>query len=108
MPRPTTKQSLLKAAEEGFKELFGFAEARSEEERCAEFLFEDRDKNIRDVFVHLYEWHRLLLNFVENNRRGVTAAFLPLPYNWKTYSANEYGDLEKASIDFLSNGGTNA
>lgn len=85
MPRPTTKQSLLEAAEKGFKELFGFAEAMSEEERCAEFLFEDRDRNIRDVFVHLYEWHRLLLNFVENNRRGVTAAFLPLPYNWKTY-----------------------
>lgn len=44
MPRPTTKQSLLKAAEEGFEKLFGFAEAMSEEERCAEFLFEDRDK----------------------------------------------------------------
>ena len=51
MPRPTTKQSLLEAAEKGFKELFGFAEAMSEEERCAEFLFEDRDRNIRDVFV---------------------------------------------------------
>ena len=48
MPRPTTKQSLLEAAEKGFKELFGFAEAMSEEERCAEFLFEDRDRNISE------------------------------------------------------------
>ncbi|WP_394364849.1 ClbS/DfsB family four-helix bundle protein [Porphyromonas circumdentaria] len=25
------------------------------------------DKKLRDVFVHLYEWHQLLLNWVKNN-----------------------------------------
>lgn len=28
-----------------------------------------RDKNLRDVLVHLYEWHQLLLNLVELRKR---------------------------------------
>ena len=26
-----------------------------------------RDKNVRDVLIHLYEWHQLLIKFVEHN-----------------------------------------
>jgi hypothetical protein len=48
-------------------------------------LFEDRDKNVRDVLVHLYEWHELLLNWVAANRNGDAKPFLPAPYNWRTY-----------------------
>lgn len=44
-----------------------------------------RDKNLRDIYVHLYEWHQLLLNWVAANQRGEAAPFLPAPYNWKTY-----------------------
>lgn len=46
-----------------------------------------RDKNLRDVLVHLYEWHQLLLNWVKANCSGERKSFLPKPYNWKTYSA---------------------
>ncbi len=35
--------------------------------------------------VHLYEWHQLLINFVEKNKRGEKTSFLPSPYNWKNY-----------------------
>ncbi len=49
------------------------------------FSFEDRDKNIRDVLVHLYEWHQLLLNWVKSNLSGQKSNFLPEPYSWKTY-----------------------
>ena len=50
-----------------------------------------RDKNVRDVLIHLYEWHQLLLNFPKNNK-GVTdkksaIAFLPADYTWKNYGA---------------------
>ncbi len=46
-----------------------------------------RDKNLRDVLIHLYEWHQLLLNWVKVNRKGERKPFLPKPYNWKTYPA---------------------
>ena len=45
-----------------------------------------RDKNVRDVLIHLYEWHQLLLNWVHSNQKGQEQPFLPAPYNWKTYS----------------------
>lgn len=45
----------------------------------------NRDKNVRDVLVHLYEWHQLLLNWVNANCKGEVKPFLPEPYNWKTY-----------------------
>jgi hypothetical protein len=44
-----------------------------------------RDKNLRDILVHLYEWHLLLLNWIKVNSSGEHKPFLPEPYNWKTY-----------------------
>ncbi len=44
-----------------------------------------RDKNLKDVLIHLYEWHQLLINFVENNEAGRKQAFLIEGYNWKNY-----------------------
>jgi hypothetical protein len=44
-----------------------------------------RDKNLRDVLIHLYEWHQLLLNWITANQNGEITPFLPAPYNWKTY-----------------------
>lgn len=85
MPRATTKSDLIEAADAQFSGLWQQIDALSEEERSSVFLFEDRDKNLRDVLVHLYEWHRLLLNWVEANRNGIEKHFLPAPYNWKTY-----------------------
>jgi len=40
---------------------------------------------LRDVLVHLYEWHQLLLHWIQNNKEGVAVNFLPEPYNWKSY-----------------------
>ena len=44
-----------------------------------------RDKNLRDVLIHLYEWQQLLLTWVHSNQEGHERPFLPEPYNWKTY-----------------------
>lgn len=44
-----------------------------------------RDKNLRDILIHFYEWHQLILNWVYSNRSGEKKPFLPHPYNWKTY-----------------------
>ena len=85
MARPTTKEQLKQAGEENFKKLFDLIDSMTKEEQEKLFSFEDRDKNIRDVLIHLYEWHQLLLNWVHSNKAGNNINFLPEPYNWKTY-----------------------
>ncbi|NLB91646.1 MAG: ClbS/DfsB family four-helix bundle protein [Clostridiales bacterium] len=85
MARPTTKADLLEAANEQFTKLFALIDSMSDEEQKATFLFEDRDRNIRDILIHLYEWHHLLLHWVNANQKGISAPFLLEPYNWRTY-----------------------
>ncbi len=101
MPRPHNKEDLLKAAEENYEALMNLIDGLTEKELNTPFDFSgqpskkeahwSRDKNVRDVLIHLYEWHQLLLDFPKNNK-GVTdknsaIAFLPADYSWKTYGA---------------------
>ncbi len=95
MARPTTKTNLLEAATEEFVKLWQLIDSMSEHEQNATFLFEDRDKNLRDILIHLYEWHQLLLNWAHANRCGESRPFLPEPYNWKTYPQMNIGFWEK-------------
>jgi hypothetical protein len=85
MPRPTNKEQLQKASEDNFNKLFSLINSMNKEQQEQSFSFEDRDKNVRDVLVHLYEWHQLLLHWVASNLAGNNVNFLPEPYNWKTY-----------------------
>lgn len=100
MARPTTKADLLTAAEENYERLLEMIAGLTEVELNTPFDFSGsakkeahwkRDKNLRDVLVHLYEWHQLLLTWVHANQRGDHWPFLPKPYNWKTY-----GDMNVA------------
>ncbi|WP_298651165.1 ClbS/DfsB family four-helix bundle protein [uncultured Proteiniphilum sp.] len=85
MARPTTKQQLLEQSEDNFNKLFFLINSMTIEEQEKSFSFEDRDKNIRDVLAHLYEWHQLLLKWINSNQSGKKLNFLPEPYNLKTY-----------------------
>lgn len=95
MSRPTTKATLVEAAQKNFEKLWQLIEAMPQEALDTEFDFSNdtgkkeahwrRDKNLRDVLVHLYEWHQLLLTWVSSNMQGEKRNFLPEPYNWKTY-----------------------
>ncbi len=85
MARPTNKQELIATATEQFKKLCNLIDSMQEEKQKATFTFEDRDRNLRDVLIHLYEWHQLLLNWIRANKGGNAVNFLPEPYNWKTY-----------------------
>lgn len=85
MARATTKEQLISNSEENFTKLFTLINSFEEDELVATFNFEDRDRNIRDVLVHLYEWHQLLLTWINSNQSGQKVNFLPEPYNWKTY-----------------------
>lgn len=95
MGRPTTKTNLLTAAGTNYEKLNALISGLTEKELSASFDFSGddkkkeahwkRDKNLRDVLIHLYEWHQLLLNWVHSNQNGDNKPFIPEPYNWKTY-----------------------
>ena len=85
MPRPTTKADLIQAANDQFAKLWTLIGEMSDKEKSADIVPNERDKNVRDVLAHLYEWHCLLLNWIRSNTNRNPAPFLPAPYNWKTY-----------------------
>lgn len=94
MARPTTKKELIDASSLNYTKMMNLVESLPIEEQKAPFNFGQevgkeahwgRDKNLRDVFIHLYEWHRLLINWVNKNELGEEVSFLPSPYNWRTY-----------------------
>ena len=95
MPRPKTKEDLLLAAKENYEKLQTLISKMSDQELNTPFDFSQdakkkeahwrRDKNIRDVLIHLYEWHQLLLNWVLSNQKGQEQPFLPEHYNWRSY-----------------------
>ena len=101
MPRPKSKEDLLIAAKENYVKLIKMIDDMTEKQLNTPFDFSDqpnkkeahwsRDKNVRDVLIHLYEWHQLMLKFPKNNKDTMTAksaiAFLPSEYSWKTYGA---------------------
>lgn len=95
MGRPTTKTDLLTAATVNYEKLNALISGMTEEELGTPFDFSNdvkkkeahwkRDKNLRDILIHLYEWHQLLLHWVQSNQGGEKKPFIPAPYNWKTY-----------------------
>ncbi|MCI8565901.1 MAG: ClbS/DfsB family four-helix bundle protein [Lachnospiraceae bacterium] len=95
MSRPTSKSDLLTAATTNYEKLETLIAGLTEPELSAPFDFSGdlkkkeahwkRDRNLRDVLVHLYEWHQLLLHWVHSNQSGDPQPFIPAPYNWKTY-----------------------
>jgi len=94
MPRPRNKEDLLTAAEENFEQLNKLIDSLTKKELSTPFDFSadekkteahwKRDKNLRDVLVHLYEWHQLMIHFVDENLKGNNVKFLPKIYTWRT------------------------
>lgn len=95
MGRPTTKTDLLTAAATNYEKLNDLIQSLTEKELTTPFNFAGdpkkteahwtRDNNLRDVLIHLYEWHQLLLYWVQSNQSGEATPFIPKPYNWKSY-----------------------
>ncbi len=88
MPRPTNKDELVAAATDQYDRLWKMIDSMSDEEKNSEFKFEDRDKNLRDVLIHLHEWHNMMDTWY---RVGVLEGRIPyVPgegYTWKTLPA---------------------
>ncbi|MEG0377192.1 MAG: ClbS/DfsB family four-helix bundle protein [Eubacterium sp.] len=101
MSRATTKAEMTSAAINNYEKLNVLISELTEKELSTSFDFTadekkkeahwGRDKNLRDILIHLYEWHQLLLNWVKSNKNGENKSFIPKPYNWRTY-----GDMNVA------------
>ena len=95
MGRPVNKEELRETANANFSRLLEMIENRTEEEKNKPYDFSQdekkkeahwkRDKNVRDILIHLHEWHNLMLEWVTNNKAGVRKLFLMEGYNWKSY-----------------------
>ena len=94
MARATSKKDLQDYGEKEFEKLLKLLDSLSVDDLNKEFSFDlekekgahwDRDKNVRDVLVHLHEWHKLLLDWVSSNLAGDNKQFLKEGYNWRTY-----------------------
>ena len=80
MPRPRNKEDLILAANTNYEKLMTMIESRTEDEKsiCYDFSGDEkkkeahwkRDKNLRDVLMHLHEWHLLLLEWIKNRENG--------------------------------------
>ena len=95
MPRPRNKADLIIAANTNYDKLITLIEKRTDAEKNTPYDFSGdekkkeahwrRDKNLRDVLMHLNEWHLLLLEWIKNRENGSNKQFLLEGYNWKTY-----------------------
>ena len=112
MPRATTKEGLINDAKENYEKLNLLISKLNEEELNISFEFSKdekkkeahwkRDKNLRDILIHLYEWHQLLLAWVKANTNGEKRDFLPQPYNWRNYPDMNVAFWEKHQATTLS------
>lgn len=88
MPRPTNRQDLIAAASGQYEKLWKMIGAMPPELQTATFAFEDRDRTLRDVLIHLHEWHRMMADW---HRVGTVEGGMPaVPgegYTWKTLPA---------------------
>jgi hypothetical protein len=84
MPRAKNKEELLEASDTQYRKLMDLVDSFSPEEQEGAFLFEDRDKNIRDVLVHLHEWHLMMQRWYKDGMAGEKPAIPAEGYTWKT------------------------
>lgn len=111
MARPTTKGELIAASAQNYTKLKAHIVSMTERELDTPFDFSSdtkkteahwgRDKNLRDVLAHLYEWHQLLLVWMAANTAGDRKPFLPEPYTWRTYGEMNVGFWEKHQVTSL-------
>lgn len=88
MAKPTNKVELLHEAAKQYRMLIDLIDTLSENEQEALFLFTDRDKNLRDVLIHLHEWHRMMEKWYHCGMVEKRIPITPAPgYTWRTLPA---------------------
>ena len=84
MARPINKEELINISNEEFLNLFNLIDSMTLEKQESSFLFEDRDKNIRDVLTHLHEWHLMMKRWYKDGMSGIKPEIPAKGYTFKT------------------------
>jgi len=84
MPRPTTKNDLIDLSTKNYAKLLALVASYSEEEQHAEFPPGTLNRNIRDVLAHLHEWHTMVRDWYETDKRGEKPEIPGRGYTWRT------------------------
>ena len=85
MPRPKNRDELLSLSNVNYKKLFDLVNSFSDEEIHNEYIFDNnRDKNIRDILVHLHHWHLMMMEWHEVGMSGKKPDMPASGYTWKT------------------------
>ena len=84
MIEKSEKEKLLVNSENSFESLLKIIESVPSRKRGASIETNERDKNFRDVLMHLYEWHAMLERWYREGMDG-DIPFMPAPgYKWNT------------------------
>ncbi|MDG5471263.1 ClbS/DfsB family four-helix bundle protein [Jeotgalibacillus sp. ET6] len=79
----TEKKILTVNSEHNFKKLLEIIESVPKRKRGLSIETLDRDKNFRDVIMHLYEWHAMLERWYREGMDG-DSPIMPAPgYKWR-------------------------
>ena len=97
MPKPTTKVSLLEAAQNNFVRLNDYIEKLPPGDLSKEFPEKFLNRNIRDVVAHIHHWHILFLGWYEVGMKGDKPAMPSQGYTWRTMN-----DLNKKVLEQYS------
>lgn len=84
MARPKTKEELLNLSEANYQKLLDLVASFPPEEQIGRFPFEDRDRNIRDVLIHLYDWQLMMKKWYTVGMSGEKPVMPREGYTWKT------------------------
>ncbi|KGR76282.1 ClbS/DfsB family four-helix bundle protein [Ureibacillus sinduriensis] len=84
MVAKSEKDSLLENSDKTFKVLLEIIESVPSRKRSISIENGERDKNFRDVIMHLYEWHGMLERWYREGMDGDIPS-MPAPgYKWST------------------------
>ncbi len=84
MPRPKTKDELLRLSQKNYSKLIDFADSFSEKEQLTEFPEGYLNRNIRDVLAHLHHWHLMFVDWHKTGMKGDKPDMPAKGYTWKT------------------------
>lgn len=82
MTKPKTKEQLIEQTTEKYQKLEQLLASFTPEEQQGIFPFADRDKNLRDVLAHVYEWENMMKDWYTIGMSGGTPIIPREGYTW--------------------------
>lgn len=84
MARPTNKTELLTLSSNLFDKLVSTIESLDKTCLNEDFTITSLNKNVRDVLMHLHEWHIMFLSWYKVGMAGDKPIMPAKGYSWKT------------------------